>query len=154
MKHEFEFIIKSNEYLAENKIKSDIELLLSKYKHWNNIHEHGKQQNEWITHKFVLNLSQKFIIYYTWKNIGGRYKNNKLKIIAQTWNDKFELSNGFSSVSHIQDYIEYFITKHETLTIISPSYVYVNKLVFKRKDGYKLELKTPITMKLFVSTKK
>ena len=33
LKHEFEFIIKSNEYLAENKIKSDIELLLSKYKH-------------------------------------------------------------------------------------------------------------------------
>ena len=33
LKHEFEFIIKSNEYFAENKIKSDIELLLSKYKH-------------------------------------------------------------------------------------------------------------------------
>ena len=29
-----------------------------------------------------------------------------------------------------------------------------NRLVFKIKDGYKLELKTPETMKLFGSTKK
>ena len=46
LKHEIEFIIKSNESLAENKIKSEIEQLLLKYKHGNNIHEHGKQQNE------------------------------------------------------------------------------------------------------------
>ena len=39
-------LIKSSEYLAENKIKNDIEQLLLKYKHDNNIHEHGKQQNE------------------------------------------------------------------------------------------------------------
>ena len=35
-KHETEFIIKSNESLAENKIKNEIEQLLSKYKHGNN----------------------------------------------------------------------------------------------------------------------
>ena len=29
-----------------------------------------------------------------------------------------------------------------------------NRLVFKIKDGYKLELQTPETMKLFGSTKK
>ena len=46
LKHEIEFIIKSNESLAENKIKNEIEKLLLKYKHGNNIHEHGKQQNE------------------------------------------------------------------------------------------------------------
>ena len=46
MKHEIEFIIKSNESLAENKIKSEIEQLLSQYKNGNNIHEHGKQQKE------------------------------------------------------------------------------------------------------------
>ena len=33
MKHEVEFIIKSNECLAENKTKNKIEKLLSKYKH-------------------------------------------------------------------------------------------------------------------------
>ena len=44
--HEIEFIIKSNESLAENKIKNEIEQLLLKYKHGNNIHKHRKQQNE------------------------------------------------------------------------------------------------------------
>ena len=42
LKHEIEFIKKSNESLAESKIKNEIEQLLVKYKHGNNIHEHGK----------------------------------------------------------------------------------------------------------------
>ena len=46
LKYEFEFIIKSNESLAENKIKIKIEQLLLKYKHGNNIHKHRKQQNK------------------------------------------------------------------------------------------------------------
>ena len=46
LKHEFEFAVKNNESLAENKIKNDIEQLLLIYKHGNNIHEHEKQQNE------------------------------------------------------------------------------------------------------------
>ena len=33
LKHETEFIMKSNEPLAENKIKNEIEQLLLKYKH-------------------------------------------------------------------------------------------------------------------------
>ena len=45
-KHETEFIIKSNESLVENKIRNEIEQLLSKYKHGNNIHEHRKDQDE------------------------------------------------------------------------------------------------------------
>ena len=46
-KHGIEFIIKkSNESSTENKRKNEIEQLLSKYKHGNKIHEHGKQQNE------------------------------------------------------------------------------------------------------------
>ena len=46
LKHEIKFFIKSNESLAENKIKKEIEQLLANYKHGNNIHERGKQQNE------------------------------------------------------------------------------------------------------------
>ena len=46
LKYEIEYIIKSNESLAENKIKNKIEQLFSKYKHGNNEHEQGKQQNE------------------------------------------------------------------------------------------------------------
>ena len=56
-------------------------------------------------HKFVLILSQRLdlrssnkhvapqnvSIYYTRKNISKQYKNNKLKRIAPTWNDGFEL---------------------------------------------------------------
>ena len=46
LKHKIEFIIKSNESLAENKAKNKkIEQLLSQYEHENDIHEHGKQQN-------------------------------------------------------------------------------------------------------------
>ena len=92
------------------------------------------------------------------ENIRKQYKNNKLKIIAPTWNDEFQLPDGSYSVSHIQDYIEYIIKKRGTLTTVPPIHAYINRinnrLVFKIKDGYKLELQTPETMKLFGSTKK
>ena len=45
-KLEIKFIIKSNEYLAENTIKTKSEQTFCKYKHRNNIHENRKQQNE------------------------------------------------------------------------------------------------------------
>ena len=57
----------------------------------------------------------------------------------------------------IQDYFEFIIKKHETLTENSPVQIYPNKIknriVFKIKTGYKLELLTPKTMKLLGSTK-
>ena len=63
----------------------------------------------------------------------------------------------YYSVSDIQDYIEYIIKKHKTLTI-PPIHVYTNRsdnrLDFKIQDEYKLELQIPETMKLFGSTKK
>ena len=46
LKHETEFIIKSNESLAENKIKNETEQLLSKYKQRSNVHEHKKANGE------------------------------------------------------------------------------------------------------------
>ena len=46
---EVEFLIKSNETSARNKIRHEIEQLLLKYKNGNNIHEYGKQQNEQVT---------------------------------------------------------------------------------------------------------
>ena len=93
-----------------------------------------------------------------WKSIRKQCKNNKLKIIAPTWNDEFELPDGSCSVSDIQDYIEYIIRKRETLTTIPPIHFYIirinNRLMFKTKDGYKLELQTPETMNLFGGSKK
>ena len=44
---------------------------------------------------------QNLFICYTWKNIRKQYRNNKLKIIATTWNDEFELPDGSYSVSVI-----------------------------------------------------
>ena len=43
--HENEFIIKSNESLAEKK-KRNLAIIIQIHMHGNNIHEHGKQQNE------------------------------------------------------------------------------------------------------------
>ena len=55
-------------------------------------------------------------IYYIWKNIKSEYDNNKFKISAPTWNDTFDLPDGSYSISDIQDYFEFIIKKHETLT--------------------------------------
>ena len=41
------------------------------------------------------------------KNIKSLHNNNKLKISAPIWNDKFELPDGPYSVSDNQDYFEY-----------------------------------------------
>ena len=97
-------------------------------------------------------------IYYTWKNIKSEYNNNKFKISAPTWNDTFDLPDGSYSIEDNEDYFEFIIKKHETLTENPPIQIYPNKIknriVFKIKTGYKLELLTPETMKLLGSTKK
>ena len=58
----------------------------------------------------------------------------------------------------IQDYFEFIIKKQETLIENPPVQIYPNeiknRIVFKIKTGYKLELLTPETMKLLGSTKK
>ena len=54
-------------------------------------------------------------IYYTWKNIKSPYNNNKFKISAPAWNEKFDLPDGSYSISGIQDFFEYIIKKHETI---------------------------------------
>ena len=97
-------------------------------------------------------------IYYTWKNIKSAYSSNKFKISAPTWNDTFDLPDGSNSIVDIQDYFQFIIKKHETLTENLPIEVYPNKIknriVFKIKTGYKLELLPSETMKLLGSTKK
>ena len=63
-------------------------------------------------------LFKNLSIYYTWKNTRQQCKNNKLKIIASTWNAEFELLDGFYSVSDIQDYIENIIKNKENYPLI------------------------------------
>ena len=102
-----------------------------------------------IKHVALHNLS----IYYTWKKIKKQHEINKHKIIALTWHDQFEVPDGSYSVSNIQDYVEYVTKRHETLIIVPPIHVYINRvnnrLLFKIKVGYKLELQTLETMVLF-----
>ena len=96
-------------------------------------------------------------IYYTWKNVKSTYNNNKFKISAPTWNETFDLPDGSYNISKIQDYIEYIIKKHETIGKNAPILIYANtinnRIVFKIKTGYKLELLSKETMKLLGSTK-
>ena len=124
-------------------------------------------------HRFKLDLTDKrnfknpnksmalanLSIYYTCKNIiKSEYNNNKFKISKQSWNGTFDLPDGSYSTSDIQDYFEFIIKKLETFTENPPIQIYPhkikNRIVFKIKTDYKLELLTPETMKLLGSTKK
>ena len=91
-------------------------------------------------------------IYYTWKNV-----KSKFKISAPTWNETSDLPDGSYNISEIQDYIQYIIKKHETIGENAPILIYANtinnRIVFKTKSGYKLELLSKETMKLLGSTK-
>ena len=95
-------------------------------------------------------------IYYTRKNVKSTYNNNKFKISAPTWNVTFDLPYGSYNISEIQDYIEYIIKNHETIGENAPMLIYANtinnRIVFKIKSRYKLELLSKETMKLLGST--
>ena len=123
-------------------------------------------------HRFKLDLADKLnlknpkknmalanlSIYYTWKNIKSEYNNNKFKISAPTWDGTFDLPDESYSIADIQDCFKFIIKKHETLTENPSIEIYPNKIknriIFKIKTGYKLELLTPETMKLLGSSKK
>ena len=85
------------------------------------------------------------------------YKNNKIKISTPTWNEEIELPGGSYFISDIQDYFEYILKKHETVTDNPSIRTYINKIenrvALKVKTGYYLELLTHETMKLLGSTK-
>ena len=89
-------------------------------------------------------------IYYTWKNVKSIYNNNKFKISTLTWNETFDLPDGSYNISEIQDYFEYIIKKHETISENAPILIYTNtinnRIVFKIKSRYKLELLSKETM--------
>ena len=57
-----------------------------------------------LTNKSDLRIGKKITalsnlsIYYTWKNIKSSYNNNKFKVSAPIWDDKFELPDGSYSV--------------------------------------------------------
>ena len=97
-------------------------------------------------------------IYYAWKNIKSAYNNNKFKISASTCNDEFDLPEGSYSIPDIQNYFEYNIKNYENAANNPSVQIYVNKIenriAFKIKTGYKLELLSLETIKLLGSAKK
>ena len=114
-----------------------------------------------LTDKLDLRRGQKTVassnlsIYYTWTNVKSLYNNNKFKISALTWSEEFKLPEDSYSVQDIQDYFEYILKKHSE-SVDNPSIrIYVNKIenriTFKIKNGYYLDLLTPETMKLLGS---
>ena len=96
------------------------------------------------------------MLIYTRKNVKSTYNNNNFKISAPTWNETFDLPDGSYNISEIQDYIEYIIKKHGAISETVPILIYANtinnRIVFKIKSGYKLELLSKETMKLLGST--
>ena len=116
-----------------------------------------------LTEKLDLRRDEKSItlsnlsIYHKPKNIQKSYKSNKFKTSAPTWNDEFELPDGSYSISDIQNYFEYILTKHGE-NIANPSIrIYINKITksttSKIETGYYLGLSAHTTMKLLGSTK-
>ena len=96
-------------------------------------------------------------IYYTLKNIKSQYNYNKFKTHAPNWNYTLTLDDGSYSILDIQDYFEYMIKKHEAIADNPPVQIYVNKtknrIIFKIKTGYKLELLSKETIQLLGSSK-
>ena len=94
-------------------------------------------------------------VYYTWENINSKYNNNKFKISGPTWSETFDLADGSYEISDIQYYFLKMIQKHEPTIETnenSPILIYPdgvkNRISFKIKTGYKLELLTSQTQKL------
>ena len=67
------------------------------------------------------------------------------------------MPDGSYNIPDIKNYLECIIKKHETITNTAPILIYannvINRIVFKIKTGYKLELLSKETMKLLGSTK-
>ena len=80
----------------------------------------------------------------------GKYKklnrSNKLKVSAPTWNGKFKSPKRSYFVLDIQNYFEYLIKKHETLTNNLLIRIYINnieiRIAFKIETAYYLEFLT------------
>ena len=111
-----------------------------------------------LTDKLDLRRGQKTValsnlsMYYTWENIKNLYNNNRFKTSDPTWNEKFELPDGSYSILDIQDYFEYILKKHSENFDNPPIRICVNRIenriMFKIKIGYYLELLTAETMKI------
>ena len=95
-------------------------------------------------------------IHYAWHNISEEYHNNKFKLSGPTWSENVFLPNGSYEICQIQSYFfDEVIKKHESdvkSNEQSPMLTYPNKIInrvaFRIKTSYKLELSTNETIRL------
>ena len=76
-------------------------------------------------------------ICYTWNNTKQYYRNNKCKVSGRTWDEEFEMPNGY--------YFEYIIKKHETITGKPPVEIYISTK-FRTELHSKLNLCTILSL--------
>ena len=74
---------------------------------------------------------QNLFLYYTWRNIKQHYKNNKPKIIAPAWNDKFKFSDG--SYSGLDILFRVYHKENKTLSINPPFHTHINRINKNKK---------------------
>ena len=105
----------------------------------------------------ILNTQIK-ILHWLIKVFTVNGKTLNLHITATNLKFLLQLPDESYFVLDIQDCFEYIIKKHETIADSFPVQIYINKIknriVFKIKTRYKLELLSPKTMKLLASAKK
>ena len=95
-------------------------------------------------------------IHYTWYNIKEQYNNNKFRLSGPTWSEDVTIPDGSYEISQIQNYfLDEVIKKHESnfkSNEQSPFLIHANRILdrvsFRIKTAYKLELLTNETMRL------
>ena len=98
-----------------------------------------------LTDKIDLRRKDKYLYQILAFTIHGKilYSNNKFRISALSWNEKFELPDGSYSISDIQDYFEYILKSHGEKTVNPSIRIYANKIenriTVKLKTGYYFE---------------
>ena len=115
----------------------------------------------YITDKIDLRRNKKVAlsdlsIHYTWYNIKEQYNNNRFRLSGPTWSEDVTIPDGSYEISQIQNYfLDEVIKKHESNVKSneqSPVLIYTNRILnrvsFRIKTGYKLELLTNETMRL------
>ena len=95
-------------------------------------------------------------IHYTWYNIKEQYNNNKFRLSGPTWSEDVSIPDGSYEISQIQNYFLDKVIKKPESNIKSneqsPILIYANRILnrvtFRIKAGYELELLTNETMRL------
>ena len=95
-------------------------------------------------------------IHYTWYNKKEQYNNNKFKLSGPTWSEDVTIPDNSYEAFQIHNYfLDEVIKKHESNVKSneqSPILIYANRILnrvsFRIKTDYKLELLTNETMRL------